>query len=326
MAWNIEQIKDKLQLLEDKAKNASSESQKLELLLDINNYKDMINFYEGTKVFDLDNQVIPELNNDYIVNSVDYFKNHGRELSASIVEILSMPRLNWKTIFVKRPDFITELELVDVFLKQYNPIVYEMFSQYKNENRIQITNNKYETTSCVGKCHYIVSEGESYISVKNNHQSYLAHELAHAYLFQSKKDINLIYNMVRSCLSEAYSIFTEYAYLDFLKQTKYRKYAINEEAIKLDSFICALDYGILDINDIDSIKDYYKRREIITLIISHLVAVYWLDLYKQNKLGNRLQEYENNLGIASIEAFFEKEDINEMVKSLTKHYNNYKKC
>jgi len=143
MAWNIEQIKDKLQLLEDKAKNASSESQKLELLLDINNYKDMINFYEGTKVFDLDNQVIPELNNDYIVNSVDYFKNHGRELSASIVEILSMPRLNWKTIFVKRPDFITELELVDVFLKQYNPIVYEMFSQYKNENRIQITNNKY---------------------------------------------------------------------------------------------------------------------------------------------------------------------------------------
>ena len=136
----------------------------------------------------------------------------------------------------------------------------------------------------------MTSIDESYVLSRWNNKissaSILPHELGHAFLMKGTNSTKGLINKNSSIFFEAYSIFLEFIFFDFLRNTKYSKNAIREEYYKLDSFFALVEhhYGeILSFGDKiisgENLNTYYIR-----LLLSNVLAMYFTDLYRNDKI------------------------------------------
>lgn len=343
MKWNISELKSKVLELESRISSVTDPVQRYSLTHDIVNLKDMINYLSSELIYSTDEYRFKMLDNEFAFNMAEFLRSEGSDLAhllygtSFLHHVPSKMRKN-KIIAIDEYD-----ELLKEFFSLFNPNLYFLYQKYKSENRIELNPKRYHSLTCSGECHYILSEQEAYVSARHTNRlssmCVLPHELAHAEQFRTSDSIIITQNKSYSLLCEAYPIFVEYAFLEFLKQTKYRKFACSKEGSKINNFLCALEYDLdclrnstISVNKNETVaSNYMKNRYTNMLLISHLVALYWLELYRENPSSAMLNigEFNFSFGEEQFSKFFDRnsiEDITEgMHLSLRRYLNNYRK-
>lgn len=343
MKWNISELKSKVLELELRISSVTDQIQKYSLMHDIVNLKDMINYLSSEPVYSTDEYKFKILDDKFAFDMAHFLKSQGDDLAHLLYGTSFLHHVPTKM----RKNKIITIDDYDKLLKDFfaffNPNLYFLYQKYKTESRIELNPKRYHSLTCSGECHYILSEQEAYLSARHTNRlssmCVLPHELAHAEQFRTSDSIIVSQNKSYSLLCEAYPIFVEYAFLDFLKQTKYRKFACSQEGNKINNFLCALEYDLdclrkntISVNENESVaSNYMKNRYTNMLLISHLVALYWLELYRENPNSAMLNigEFNSSFGEENFSNFFREnriEDITEgMHLSLRRYLNTYRK-
>jgi len=343
MKWDINKLKSKIKELEVRISLVTDPIQKYSLIHDLTNLKDMVNYLSSEPIFSCDEYKYKILDTDFAIDMAYFLQINGDRLQTLLLETSYLHHVPTKY----RPNSSISLDEYDELLKDFfanfNPKLYFLYQKYKNEARIEINTKRYQSVTCSGECHYILSEKEAYLSSRHNNRlstiCILPHELAHAEQFRTSDSIITSQNKSYSLLCEAYPIFIEYAFLEFLKQTKYSKYAYRKEGSKINNFLCALEYdlgclktSIISVRNKEvAASGYMQNRYSNMLIMSNLVALYWLELYRENpsELLKQLEEFNQKFGVEHFSSFFENNNIKDitdgMHMSLRRYLKNYSK-
>ena len=330
MNWDLKSLFIKIKELEKRIEQVSDTTQKYALQYDLINLKTMVNFLSKTPVYVLKNCNRQILDYDFNLDMVSFLEKESPKIRRLLTNAANLYHVPIKICYNQ----VIRLDEYDLLLKEFfesfNLKFNLIYEKYKRENRIEISRKKYDSKTCDGECRYILSEKECYISVRHINRlstiSILPHEIAHAEQFRNCDNIVTSQNKMNSLLCEAYPIFVEYAFIDFLKQTKYFKYAFKEEGNKINGFLCSLEYDLPYLNG----KEFIQNKSYNTLLISHLVALYWLELYREcpNYLIQEIDDFNYNFGKEKVSEFFEKnrlEDVTEgMHMSLSRYLDNYR--
>ena len=343
MKWDITELKQKIQELEKRISLVTDPIQKYSLIHDLTNLKDMVNYLSGEQIFSCDEYKYRILDTDFALDMAHFLQQNGDTIGHLLYNTSYMHHVPTKTRKNSSIRIDEYDELLKDFFANFNPNLYFLYQKYKNEARIEINPKRYQSLTCSGECHYILSEEEAYVSTRHNNRlntmCILPHELAHAEQFRNSASIVTSQNKSYSLLCEAYPIFVEYAFLDFLKQTKYCKFAHRSEGNKINNFLCSLEYDLESIRtSVITIKDkevaasnYMPHRYSNMLIMSHLIALYWLELYRENPsdLLKQIEFFNEGFGIELFSQFFEKNNIKDitdgMHMSLRRYLRNYPK-
>lgn len=332
MKWKIEDLQEKIALLEHKVALVTDELQKYSLLQDLHSLKTMVNYSSKKIIYPINNLEINRcfIDEDYLKDMIDLLNGKFKDIEISLNNLIHLNKIPWKYTLSKRLNIYEDEELLKEFLKSFDNRLLDLYIDYKNQNRIEFNKKEYENSNtCLGKCYYIFSEGKSYISVRDRENItnflVLAHELSHAIQFQNRNNEIVVQNMITSLFSEAYPIFVEYAFLEFLKTTKYKKIAYMQEGINLDNFLCTLEYGFSVLNTKVDTTTFYKNRSIYTLMISHFIALSWLNLYRINSKDaqDKINEFNVNFGKDLVSEYFKENSSKEIASSVTSEVGYY---
>lgn len=340
MNWNLEEIKNKISNLELKILKVSDPIKKYSLLQDLSNLKYMANYLCSSEIYILDSYEHLLLDEEFALDMDEFIKSKKDKIILYLDKVSNLSHMPSK-VYKNRSITIEEYDkMLESFLNFFNPSLYLLYEKYKKENRIELNPKNHENFTCHGKCHYILSENESYISSRFNNKlsstTILPHEIAHAEQFRLSNSMIVTQNKLYSILCEAYPIFIEYAFLDFLKETEYKRFAYREEGKKMSLFICALEYDLVNIQKgiLTKLNNdefvYNNNRYSSMLIISNLVALYWLELYRENPIDfmKTLSEFNFRFGEIKTSEFFKKNDILDvtdgMYLSLKRYLSEYK--
>ena len=143
-----------------------------------------------------------------------------------------------------------------------------------------------------GLCFCIGNLREAYVLSRFNNKmstgSTLPHELGHAYLLHKAN-----FNNEPNIFIEAYSIFIEFIFGDYLKNTRYSGVAYSSEYQRLDSFLGMIDYEFANLS---RLKDMYftfpfyyysdgslARIDSAKMILSDMLGMYFVSLYRFDK-------------------------------------------
>lgn len=333
MKWNLEELHQNIKELENRINLVNNQEEREILISDLNNLKEMVNYSAGTKIYEEDNSSFKILkeNEEYIEDSIDFI-NENRKKLRKILDKVSyfrcIPRKLNISNRIKLPEYD---ELLKEFLQNFDERIFNLYENYKLNEQIEFNKGRYENNyTCLGRCYHINSESKSYISVRYGNYikkpSILPHELAHAY--QMKVDSGNVINAQRkilSLLSEAYAIFIEFAFLDYLKETKYKFLAFSNEGLKLDNYLTLIEYSSNNLTgEYDKFK-YFKEQKLNTLMLSNLVALYWLDLYRTNQSDalKKINEFNNNYGISLVSDYFKEVSLDNLHNSCFNEINYY---
>lgn len=316
MKWNIQELQQKIQELENKINTINNQEEKYNLAIDLYNLKEMVNYSVGKNIYCLNEEDISyyHINSKYIEDINNFLSNYGKSIILSLSQVLCFNKIPSKASIIKKVNFSEYEELFIEFLQQYDFNLYNTYLKCKELNAIEINNKRYSLyNTSLGSCYYIAAYKKSYISVRNgknvSNLTTLPHEVAHVYQHEnvlSQKDVR---NQTLSLLGEAFPIFIEYAFLDFLKTTKYRNLAFNREGERLDDLLCHLDYGADNL-----LKGSNKLNETSKLIISHVTALYWLEMYRMDNIHflKEINEFNKNFGKEPVSNFFKNHCINDI--------------
>lgn len=338
MKWNIEELQQKINCLENRINLVSDDIQKQSLLLDLYNLKEMVNYSSGKNIYTIDesNYNFNLLNPDHLEDAIE-FMNFTRKdillLLDSTIHIKTVP-LNIKKI--KKLNFLEYETLLINFLKNFDIELYNLYENYKKNNQIEINKARYEDSkTCLGRCRYIINDGKSYISVRYSSQikepTILLHELAHAYQFGNNQNLYTIENKITSLLSEAYPTFLEYVFLDYLKHTEFKNYAYIKEGKKINDLLCIFEYNSNYLENEYTKINYNQKSSLSILMLSKMVALYWLEQYRDNpeQTLSKIQNFNDKYGIHVISDYFKENSIDAIVNSTyneIKYYlSNYRK-
>lgn len=310
MHFDINELKSRLILLEELLNSTDDKYKKIEIFNDINKIKYLIRYIDKNallNLYDTNEGIIgdyKEKDDDVVAGRiVDFFNKYTMQIRTSIGVFSNMPKLPWRiwknTIISNKKYF----ELISNFMKEFNPEMLEIYNNLVQNKRIELSIDKYEGERYVrGLCFCVGNLKETYILSRFNNKMntgiILPHELGHAYLFY-KSDFNNESNI----FIEAYSIFIEFIFGDYLKNTVYAGSAFNNEYQRLDTFLGMVDYefdNLIKLKGMNFDFPFYYTKDgsignvdTATLILSNMLGMYLTHLYRfdRDRYNNEIKVF-----------------------------------
>lgn len=299
MHFNVLKLKKRLEKLELLLNSTSDINKKIELSRDIFSLRIMINYVSGSEYKNPEKE---KFFDDCLIDKneelVSLINSHGWDIYKSMYFYSLGFRLPWRIIKDRKIDDKEYIEILELFLKTYDKRLLDIYNYLREEERIELCPKRFESNKdALGLNIHLTSIDESYVLSRWNNKissaSILPHELGHAFLMKGTNSTKGLVNKNSSIFFEAYSIFLEFIFFDFLRNTKYYKNTIREEYYKLDAFFALVEYHygeILSFGDITisgenlctkdgkKVNTYYIR-----LLLSNVLAMYFTDLYRNDK-------------------------------------------
>ena len=341
MRINNSDLHSRIKRLEELMNSTANEVKKLELSRDIRLLKLMLNYTEGTN-YEVDsiNVLFPNIMNESNKELMNFFNKNAKKIYKSLYGYSNGTRLPWKLTLDK---YISDEEydklLID-FLKGYDIRLLEIYELLKREERIEMNPKKYNlSVDSLGLDIHLLSTDESFIFSRFNNKigksSIIPHELGHSFLHQGSNNIYTFIAKNGSLFSEAYSIFLEMIFYDYLKDTMYHKSAFKAEYAKLDSFLAITEYvhsivllfenmtlrdGKLYLFD-SMVADTYA----VKLVLSNMLAMYLVDLYRNNRKQfiKEINTFFEMYKYASDEEKLKRFKLDDMVSGTNSVLNSY---
>lgn len=328
MAWDVRKLREKIWRLELKLNSVTDPKEREALSLELINLKTMVNYKVDDTIYE-DLVYKPEIFDlNHFANQAQVIKETGADYSFSMYPVM---HLHHVPVHIVRQKILTSKEyqktLTD-FLAYFDQNLLDLYLRFKEENRIEINKRPFDTRSCRGVCHPSLSDASSYISSRDDcrtkYITNIPHELAHAFQFEGESDIVVIQKMLYSLFAEAYPIFVEYAFLDYLKSTKYSRQALALEGETINNYICLLDYSLTSFKDMAT-NGLISQNQ--TSIISNMVAMYWYSLYRKDKslAKDEVDDFNKRFGYVYESDFLEIYDPEILSEGAKETINNYMK-
>ena len=342
MHFDINKLKDRLDLLEKLLNNTSDKYKRIEILNDIKKIKYLIRYIDNSIVLypndgcDKVQGDFKEKDDDIVASRVvEFFNSYTGPLQDSLRYFYNKPKLPWKVRKDFRISNIKYYELVDDFTRRFNLELFELYKYLIEEKRIELSPRRYEEEKTAnGLCLYVGNLNEAYVLSRfNNKMSAgitLPHELGHAYLFY-KSNFNNEPNM----FVEAYSIFIEFIFGDYLKNTRYSGVAMAKEYQRLDAFLGLVDFAF---DDISKLKDMYFKFPFFyscdgslggvdsaMMVLSNMLGMYFANLYRfdQKKYNVMMAAFMDMYGRATDEEILKYFKLDNLVSGSISTINTY---
>lgn len=300
MHFDINELKGRLDFLEVLLNNTNDKYKRREILNDIKKIKYLIRYMNSSIILYSDDgcdRVLGDFKEkkDSVVASrvLDFFNSYTDQMQSSLVCFYNKTKLPWKVRKDFRISNVKYYELIDDFFKTFNHELFELYKYLIEEKRIEISSKMYEGEKYArGLCFCIGNLREAYVLSRFNNKmstgSTLPHELGHAYLLHKAN-----FNNEPNIFIEAYSIFIEFIFGDYLKNTRYSGVAYSSEYQRLDSFLGMIDYEFANLS---RLKDMYftfpfyyysdgslARIDSAKMILSDMLGMYFVSLYRFDK-------------------------------------------
>ena len=344
MHFDIEELKNRLNLLNELLNNTNDKYKKIEIFNDINKIKYLIRYIDKKALFDFyDNcgsvaRDYKEKEDDIVAGRiVDFFNKYTGQFQSSLRCFSNMPKLPWKVWRNTRISNKNYFELISNFINEFNPEMLDMYNYLVQNKRIELSIDKYEGERYVrGLCFCIGNLKETYVLSRfNNKMSTgitLPHELGHAFLFY-KSDFNNEPNI----FIEAFSIFIEFIFGDYLKNTMYSGAAFNNEYQRIDTFLGMIDYefdNIIKLKGMNFDFPFYYTKDgsigsvdTATLILSNVLGMYFTNLYRFDKkeYGIKMKAFLEMYGRATDEEMLKYFGLNNLTEGTMDTVRTYVK-
>ena len=259
MHFDINKLKGRLDFLEVLLNNTNDKYKRREILNDIKKIKYLIRYMNSSIIL-------------YSDDGCDRVLGDFKEKKDSVVASRVLDFFNSYTDQMQS-------SLVCFYNKTKLP--------WKVRKDFRISNVKYyELIDDFSKTfnHYVLSRFNNKMSTGST----LPHELGHAYLLHKAN-----FNNEPNIFIEAYSIFIEFIFGDYLKNTRYSGVAYSSEYQRLDSFLGMIDYEFANLS---RLKDMYftfpfyyysdgslARIDSAKMILSDMLGMYFVSLYRFDK-------------------------------------------
>ena len=344
MHFDINELKSRLILLEELLNSTDDKYKKIEIFNDINKIKYLIRYIDKNALFNLydTNEGIigdyKEKDDDVVAGRiVDFFNKYTMQIRTSIGVFSNMPKLPWrvwKNITISNKKYF---ELISNFMKEFNPEMLEIYNNLVQNKRIELSIDKYEGERYVrGLCFCVDNLKETYVLSRFNNKMntgiILPHELGHAYLFY-KSDFNNESNI----FIEAYSIFIEFIFVDYLKNTVYAGSAFNNEYQRLDTFLGMVDYefdNLIKLKGMNFDFPFYYTKDgsignvdTATLILSNMLGMYFAHLYRfdRDRYNNEIKVFLEMYGRTTDEEILKYFGLKNLTEGTEKTVRTYVK-
>lgn len=343
MHINVEEVKKRLNKLESLLKNAKGEEEKLNYSRDISTLKIILGYLSDEKYTDFFDVSMYGKYTDLKYNeAISFFNRYSKDIYKSLYCYAVGIKLPWRLIRDVKISSSDYFKLLEDFFKSYDKRLLELYKVMEKEERIELLSKKYVINkSALGLNVHLASFNDSYIFSRFNNRistsSVLPHELGHAFLLDGTSTTESLINKSASFFSEAYSIFLELVFFDYLRNTKYSKCAIREEYSKLDAFLMLADYqygSILGLQNM-SVKDgnlYSSDGKMVNtysskLMLSDILAMHLLNLHRTDKKRflHELESFFYMFGSASDEEIMDYYNLSDMIDSSRTIINSYVK-
>ena len=310
MHFDINKLKGRLDFLEVLLNNTNDKYKRREILNDIKKIKYLIRYMNSSIILYSDDgcdRVLGDFKEkkDSVVASrvLDFFNSYTDQMQSSLVCFYNKTKLPWKVRKDFRISNVKYYELIDDFSKTFNHELFELYKYLIEEKRIEMSSKMYEGERYVrGLCFCIGNLKETYVLSRFNNKMntgiILPHELGHAYLFY-KSDFNNESNI----FVEAYSIFIEFIFGDYLKNTVYAGSAFNNEYQRLDTFLGMVGYefdNLIKLKGMNFDFPFYYTKDgsignvdTATLILSNMLGMYLAHLYRfdRDRYNNEIKVF-----------------------------------
>lgn len=204
-----------------------------------------------------------------------FFEDELSSTTFDMHQLSSYSRLPYYFMQRTRINYDEYVRLVEGFLSEFKLNLMGLYSKMKGNNQIQLTAKAPE--DFLGICYYISFINESYIKAffgRNlENCELLLHELGHAYAFNGV-NYDQKQNMTLSSIGEAFPMFMQLAFYDYLAKTKYWKVALNFKR-----------------NALESLHTYLEKD---SAVFMHATSVKNVDGHFLNEDSNLISEYEAN--------------------------------
>lgn len=342
MNWDVAKLTAKLDELQIRCSRITDPNQKYLLNGDICNLKAILNFAIGKKVYSFtkEEKQFQVLDRPTLDGMVNFLKS----VCPVIAKEFRVSGIHSAPIKLSFPHYISNVEsdsLIRLFLANFNEELLEIYESYQSENRINLGPKSFENLTCKGKCFPVNTEGKSYIYTQFTHRlnqvSTLLHEIGHAYQYRGITNPKDYQRKLYSVFGEAYPIFIQYCFYDFLQGTKYKNEALMEESYMLDSFFVYMDYHVANLYNIMDVQyldnnvlgkgGFFQMSRYLELIMSELLAMQWLYLYRQNpSLANEHITYFNDtFGQTSVEDIYNLYGTKTFYQGIISNINDYRR-
>ena len=344
MHFDINELKSRLILLEELLNSTDDKYKKIEIFNDINKIKYLIRYIDKNallNLYDTNEGIIgdyKEKDDDVVAGRiVDFFNKYTMQIRTSIGVFSNMPKLPWrvwKNITISNKKYF---ELISNFMKEFNPEMLEIYNNLVQNKRIELSIDKYEGERYVrGLCFCVDNLKETYVLSRFNNKMntgiILPHELGHAYLFY-KSDFNNESNI----FIEAYSIFIEFIFGDYLKNTVYAGSAFNNEYQRLDTFLGMVDYefdNLIKLKGMNFDFPFYYTKDgsignvdTATLILSNMLGMYLAHLYRfdRDRYNNEIKVFLEMYGRTTDEEILKYFGLKNLTEGTEKTVRTYVK-
>lgn len=344
MHFDINKLKDRLDFLEVLLNNTNDKYKRREILNDIKKIKYLIRYMNSSIILYSDdgcNRVLGDFKEkkDSVVASrvLDFFNSYTDQMQSSLVCFYNKTKLPWKVRKDFRISNVKYYELIDDFSKTFNHELFELYKYLIEEKRIEMSSKSYEGEKYArGLCFCIGNLREAYVLSRFNNKmstgSTLPHELGHAYLLHKAN-----FNNEPNIFIEAYSIFIEFIFGDYLKNTRYSGVAYSSEYQRLDSFLGMIDYefdNLIKLKGMNFDFPFYYTKDgsignvdTATLILSNMLGMYLAHLYRfdRDRYNNEIKVFLEMYGRTTDEEILKYFGLKNLTEGTEKTVRTYVK-
>ena len=344
MHFDINKLKGRLDFLEVLLNNTNDKYKRREILNDIKKIKYLIRYMNSSIILYSDDgcdRVLGDFKEkkDSVVASrvLDFFNSYTDQMQSSLVCFYNKTKLPWKVRKDFRISNVKYYELIDDFFKTFNHELFELYKYLIEEKRIEMSSKSYEGEKYArGLCFCIGNLREVYVLSRFNNKmstgSTLPHELGHAYLLHKAN-----FNNEPNIFIEAYSIFIEFIFGDYLKNTVYAGSAFNNEYQRLDTFLGMVDYefdNLIKLKGMNFDFPFYYTKDgsignvdTATLILSNMLGMYLTHLYRfdRDRYNNEIKVFLEMYGRTTDEEILKYFGLKNLTEGTEKTVRTYVK-
>lgn len=234
---------------------------------------------------------------------IDFIAKNYKQIKKSLEELLDI-RISPKGLFFHTRMDVSQLDdVVQSFFKSYDLNLLSKYIDIKDNSRLTLRNIPYPFSTATGMTFPIYSIGKCYVGTRHHNRffssSSLVHELGHVYQIEDVNDFSLQDGKLNSIWSEAFPLFLEEAYIEFLKDNSREKMGTRLRYESLDSFVSLVDYCYdkffsYSLNDgIKRLKDEKRFNYSLSRLLSFFLASYLLNQHQE----------DSNIGKSSVDTF-----------------------
>ena len=342
MSWNVESLKHRLDELAARSTNLKNDQERLALNTDIYFLKTMLNFKCNSETFPINQgeDCFKIIDTSSYEGMIKFLQTEGPELAFKLCCFAGC-RINNINLFPRRINNQDAHLLLLDFFQQFDTSLLDLYLQCIKENRIEYGTEPFGSPSCQGRCFPMLCDSSSYIYTINKNRVYdlsvVCHELAHAKQFQNVSDIFVYQKQLSSVLSEAYPLFVQLCFYDYIKDTKYKTESDKNIADMLDTFFLYIEYKLNSLYHIKeasygpsgnlSYQGFARNAEMIELILSNLFAFYWFSIYLNNpqEAISQVNIFNENFKSSSFEELYNLVGADKLIVGTKETICNYKR-